>query len=223
MRLPIRLVREREKLSGTLDLAGFVLFFLLLGGFVVNGMIIHPSETLLARFDGDRAPVVILACLMLLVFGGIFFVLLKWLVAAVLATFPGSPYYYTEIGSDGIAVRDGLSPPKRFRWSELSAFSVAERLITLRGGDKEKERWVVAQPGANSVIPRDKKLSYRRAAIRIDPKYYAEGGPAAVNKEFAEWLNAIRDHALSGGVHEVEVPPRFRESILSTPFGVPRD
>ncbi len=155
---------------------------------------------------------------MVLIIGAGFLLMLRQSIRALLASFPNSPFYYTEISPDGIAVRDGWRGPKLFRWTDLSRFSVAVRVITSSDGDKDKERWVVAQAGANTVIPEDKKLSYLRAAIRIDPKCYAAGAPALVNKEFADWLNIIRDEALAGGILEVKVPPFLRESILPTPF-----
>lgn len=218
MRPPIRLVPEREKLGGILDLAGFTMLFLLVGGFIVRGMIKGPSESLLTRFDGDRAPIIALECLILLVFSGIFIFLLKWLVEAVLATLPGSPYSYTEISSDGIAVRNGLRRAKRFRWAELSSFSIGDQVIRLRGGDKERVPHVIALAGTEAAMPKDKRERYKKAAIRIDAKLYAAGAPNAVNQQLAAWLDALRLQTKAGGpLQDIEVPALFRDSAIAVP------
>jgi hypothetical protein len=214
MRLPIRLVHERQPLSAALDWAGMAIFLLLFGGFVVNGMIIRQSDALLKRFDQDPRPTIIIGCLIVAVVAVMLFFVLRLTLEAVLESFPGSPYYYTEISGDGIAMRDGWRPRQYFPWGDLSAFAVGERHVTLRGGDKVKEPWVVAFAGANAAMPDDRAMRYKRAALRIDPKFYAAGKPDTVNKAFAAWLNAIRDQARSGSVEAVIVPEMFRESAV---------
>jgi len=204
-RLPLRLIPRKGFQIGTIVV---LLIFMGIAGFIIAQF--APWELVRANSPIGYG---------ILLFFSIFFLIpLIWIASAVLKLLPGSPYYYLEIASAGLVLREGLRS-KRFAWAELSPFAVHLEVFTSR--DKNGNRtttesyYVLALRAADEAVLQDKGARLHRAAFKMLPDEYGAASKEADAEAMAKLLTEIRAAALTGRlVKTVAVPPEFHETAL---------
>jgi hypothetical protein len=158
----------------------------------------------------------------LILFFAIFFLIpIAGLASAVFKLLPGSPYYYLQIASDGLLLRQGWKS-KRFAWSELSPFAVHVEVQTDRDKHGNESTttyyYVVAVPSADEALLQDRWKRYSHSVFSILADEYGAGGEEEDADSLANWLTEIRGSALANSgraATEVTVPPEFRGTVVA--------
>jgi hypothetical protein len=126
---------------------------------------------------------------------------------------PGSPFFHLALSVNGLALCSGLKM-RRIDWADLSPFGVSVR--TLHDDDTKKQHyWVVALRAKEADRLSNERDRYKRAVVRIDAGEYGEGNGGAASVVLADWLNEIRDAALSRSDSEFTVPPELRGAVIA--------
>lgn len=145
---------------------------------------------------------------------------LSMIASSVLKLLPGSPYYYLQIASEGLTLRQGRKT-KRYLWTELSPFAVDVQVTSTRNsktgsGQTETDYYVVAGRAGDDAAPQDD----RYPVFRIPTDEYGVGGGKEDANAFANWLNEIRASALANSglaPADVAVPLEYCEIVRSAP------
>jgi hypothetical protein len=208
MRLPIRLLPRR----------GAQVFQILFFGFFFGFSIFWMAMASSAVMSGDKIegePFESLPYLFPL-FGIPFAVIgVLGLGSAVMKLLPGSPYYYVEIGKDGITTRKAWKF-RRFAWSELSPFGTFLRVTRSKNGTT-KTWWVVALRAADADRLAIEAERYKRSILQIDAGQYGSGDADQAATALADWLSELRAEAVAHparGPASTVVPPDFRDRAI---------
>lgn len=200
--LPLRLIPVKGS-----QLKEFVYPLVLIGFAVFLFRQVDPLNVV----DANGKPVY----LTLLFFALFSLIPLSMIVRSVLKLLPGSPYYYLQIASDSLILRQGLKT-KRYKWAALSPFSVAIRTATTRNngtgsGQTSTDYYVVAGPAGDEAA-----LQSRDPIFEILAEEYGVGGEKEDADALANWLTEIRASALANSglaPTGVDVTAEFREAV----------
>jgi hypothetical protein len=208
MRLPIRLLPRRGKQVFQ------ILFFTFFFGFSLF-WIAMASTAVRTGQEIEGEPFAAFPYLFPL-FGIPFAVIgLLGLGSAIMKLLPGSPYYYIEIGADGIITRRAWKI-RRFAWPELSPFGVSLKVTRNKNGTS-KTWWVVALRAADAERLAFEAERYNRSIVQIDAGQYGAGDGDMAATVLADWLSGLRADALErpdGLQIPVAVPPDFRDRAI---------